>query len=472
MSRRSRRAAEQRAGARANSGRRRTTPDAGSRILARLDRLPVWSLPYRALWIIGLGYFFTFFDISDIGFAMPAIAKQLHLSNSQSLFVALAVGLLGYIIGSLLIGNLSDRLGRFRMLLVTIALTAVGSFGDAAATNLLMLVVFRFVTGMGVGADLNLVSIYLSEMSPSARRGRISVLTFALGILGQAVTPFVALAVVPASPAGWRILFGIGGVIAVIGLLMRAQLPESPRWLVTHGRLTDAATIVDQMETTARGRGAQLPVAVPTAATLAQGPLGFSALLRPPYRRRLALLSSMWLLWYIGNYGFLGDAATLYADHGAPIATAILTLALGALGYPVGAIVMAGLADRVERKLLIFAATIVWLIGMVLAGMVAVAAIVVVGAFLASLALGMYLQVAYTYTAESFPTRARASGFALSDGIGHLGGALGALGLPALVAATSLLTGFTAIGLTGLAAGLLALAGPRVRGERLEHVSA
>ncbi len=76
------------------------------RLLARLNRIPVWALPKSFLAIIGIGYFFTFYDISNIGFAMPAINEQFHLSNATSLFLALSVGLIGYIIGSFIIGTL------------------------------------------------------------------------------------------------------------------------------------------------------------------------------------------------------------------------------------------------------------------------------------------------------------------------------------------------------------------------------
>jgi MFS transporter, putative metabolite:H+ symporter len=130
-------------------------------ILARQDRIEVWALPWFYLAIIGTGYFFTFYDIADIGFALPQIQTQFALTGNESTFLALAIGLIGYAVGSIVIGSLADRLGRFRMLIVTILLTAIGSFGDAASQSLTMLVVFRFITGMGVGADLNLVSTYI-----------------------------------------------------------------------------------------------------------------------------------------------------------------------------------------------------------------------------------------------------------------------------------------------------------------------
>jgi putative MFS transporter len=180
---------------------------------------------------------------------------------------------------------------------------------------------------------------------------------------------------------------------------------------------------------------------------------------------------TMWFLWYIGNYGFLGDAATLLSANGLGIGSSILYLAVGAIGYPVGAGIMIVTADKIERKHLIFAATVVWLIGMLLIGTLANGAVVTVGSFLASLALGSYLQVAYTFTAENFPTRLRSRGFALADGGGHLGGAVGALLLPTLVTATTFFLGFAAIGITGLLAGLIALGGPKTSGRSLEKVA-
>ncbi len=441
-------------------------------ILARLDRIPVWSLPWSYLVIIGIGYFFTFFDIADIGYGMPAIAKQFHLSGSTSTFVALSIGLIGYAVGSLIIGTLSDRYGRYRILLFTIALTAVGSFLDATATGVVTLSIWRFITGMGVGADLNLVSTYVGELAPASQRGRISNLTFLVGILGQAVTPFVALGLVPNYTYGWRLLFVIGGVIAAVGLLGRFQLPESPRWLATHGRADEAEAIVVRMEDTARSRGIDLPEPQVDEGVVEELE-GFPAraLLRPVFARRLAVLIPMWFLWYIGNYGFLGDSADLLSTRGYDIASSILYLGVGGLGYPVGALLMAWLSDRKERKVLMFASSVVWLVGLILVGTLANEGVLVTGAFLAALGLGMWLQVAYTYTAECFPTAARSTGFAVSDGVGHAGGAVGGLALPHVVAGTSFFTGFVGIGITGVAAGVVALLGPKSSGRRLEEMS-
>jgi MFS family permease len=446
----------------------RTDSRRAAEILARQDRIEVWALPWFYLAIIGTGYFFTFYDIADIGFALPQIQTQFALTGNESTFLALAIGLIGYAVGSIVIGSLADRVGRFRMLIVTILLTAVGSFGDAASQSLTMLVVFRFVTGMGVGADLNLVSTYIGEMSPARLRGRISVLTFLVGIIGQAVTPLIALALIPSLHDGWRWLFIIGGIIAVIALLARFELPESPRWLALHGRLDEADELVGEMERRAQAGGQTL--AEPESADIdTRMGFPFAELLRPPYVWRVVVFLAMWFFWYIGNYGFLGDAASLLKTQGLSAGTTYL--AIGAVGYPVGAGVMIFGIDRLERRLLLPISSFVWLVAMVLIGAASSEAVLIVGAFLGSMGLGMFLQAAYTYTAESFPTRARASGFALCDGLGHGGGALGALLLPDVVSSLSFFAGFALIGVTGFIAGLIALAGPKVSNLSLERIS-
>jgi putative MFS transporter len=446
-----------------------------------MDRLPGWPLRRFDFVVLGIAYFFVFYDITDIGFGMPAIAKQFDLNSDAVKFVAVAIGLIGYIVGSNFIGLLADRRGRRVAFMASLVVAGLGSLGCVFATGVVTLSIWRFVTGMGVGAALNLATTYVGELSPPGQRGRISVRTFMIGIMGQAITPFVALGLVPNFEIGWRLLFLIGALIGLAGVLFGLRLPESPRWLIEQGRPDEAEALIWSMEQRFRpedlaasaarfsARRAVVPGPLPVG-----GPQGTSparGIMHEGYGRTVLAMVTMWFLWYVGNYGFLGDGATLLSTHGLGIGSSILFLAVGAIGYPVGAGVMIVTSDRIERKYLIFVATVVWLIGMLLVATLADGAVVTVGSFLASLALGSYLQVAYTFTAENFPTRLRARGFALADGGGHLGGAVGALLLPALVSGTTFFLAFTVIGITGLLAGLIALGGPRTSGRSLEEVA-
>ena len=461
----------------------------GRALLGRMDRLPGWPLPRFDLFVLGLAYFFVFYDITDIGFGLPAIVKQFHLSANDVKFVAIAIGLVGYIVGSNLIAAFAYRRGRRPAFLVSLLVSSLGSLGSAFATGVVSLSIWRFLTGMGVGAALNLASTYVGELSPSSQRGRISVRMFMIGIMGQAITPFVALALVPNFHIGWRLLFAIGALIGLAGVLFALRLPESPRWLIQHGRLKEAEDMVGSMEQ--RFAPEELAAsAAPASASASAGRLSAGSEGTPPtgddddpggtmgellhgrYGLAVLALITMWFLWYIGNYGFLGDAATLLSSHGLGIGSSILYLAVGGIGYPAGAGLMILTADKIERRLLIFGATVVWLVGMLLIGTLANGAVVTVGSFLATVALGSYLQVAYTFTAENFPTALRARGFALADGGGHLGGAVGALLLPTLVSSATFFIGFASIGITGLLAGLIALGGPKTSGRSLEKVRA
>jgi putative MFS transporter len=456
-------------------------------LLDRMDRLPGWPLRRFDFIVLGIAYFFVFYDISDIGFGMPAIAKQFDLNSNAVKFVAVAIGLIGYIVGSNIIGLLADRRGRRVAFVIALVVTGLGSLGCVFATGVVTLSIWRFVTGMGVGAALNLATTYVGELSPPAQRGRISVRTFMIGIMGQAITPFVALGLVPNFEIGWRLLFLIGALIGLVAVLFGLQLPESPRWLIEQGRPDEAEALIWSMEQRFRPEDLAASAALFSARRAlvtgplpAGGPEGTSparegqrpvSLMQGGYGRTVLAMVTMWFLWYIGNYGFLGDGATLLSTHGLGIGSSILYLAVGAIGYPVGAGVMVVTSDRIERKYLIFAATVVWLIGMLMVATLADGAVVTVGSFLASLALGSYLQVAYTFTAENFPTRLRARGFALADGGGHLGGAVGALLLPTLVSDTTFFLAFTVIGITGLLAGVIALGGPPTSGRSLEEVA-
>ena len=383
-----------------------------------------------------------------------------------------------YVIGSFIIGYLSDRYGRYPMLILTMALMALGSFGDAASLNLDMLIIFRFITGLGLGADLNLIPAYIGEFAPADRRGHLAQITFFLGILGQAVTPFVALAIVPPFYFGWRLLFFIGGLIAVIAVILRAQLPRSPRWLVSHGELNKADDVVSHFEQYLKQKGEELPaltddeinkINVKTETTR----LSFYYLWQKPYRLRMLVFGLWWGLWYIGNYAFLGDAATILSDSGISLASSILYLAIGAIGYPVGALSSWVISDKIERKYIVFIGSILWLIGMVIFGSRINSIALISGSFIASYSLAFLIGIAYMYTSESYPTRARTSGFAMGDGLGHIGGAIGALYLPLWVAQIGFFGGFTFIGITTFIAGIILVVGGSIATrQQLETISA
>src|ERR1700733_6741849 len=232
-----------------------TQPAKGRRgkasVTARLDRIPVWPYERKLLWIVGAGYFFAFFDIVTISFAAPVIATQFHVSKA-TVTLSVTSSLIGYIIGAFADSMISDKWGRKLSLLISVAVFSLGTVLAALSTNVTELIAFRFISGLGIGAEIAAVTTYIGELSPARLRGRYTSWATTCAYAGFAAVPFIARALVPTFASGWRILFGIGALGGITILFMRRGLPPSPRWLVAKGRTHAAHEVVAEHEEKAR----------------------------------------------------------------------------------------------------------------------------------------------------------------------------------------------------------------------------
>lgn len=393
-------------------------------LVARLDRLPSWPHSVAVLWVVGIGYLIAFFDITNVAFGLPVFSKVLHLSASQQA-LPITASLVGYVVGAWLNSNLADALGRKAGLVCATLLFTLGCIGTTFSTSLTSMVIGRLVTGMGIGAEIAVISAYIGEMAPAPVRGRYTALTNVFAMLGQAVVPVVALWLVPHFEWGWRAMFLLG---ALGGLTLFAfpLLPESPRWLLSRQRIDEARAIVEAAEANIlRRTGKPLPPPGPAIAETHTRGLPMLALFRAPFRGRLALLFALWFVWYIGAYSWLGLGPTFFVAHGYTLTSSILFLLATSVGAPVGSLLATALGDTYERKHSILVGMLVWTLSFVAIGTIDSPLVIIVSVFLISAALGFFLPLMYALTAESFPTRARATGVSLTDGIGHLGGAAG-----------------------------------------------
>ena len=185
-------------------------------ILARLDRINVWSMPFLFVGIIGLGFMFAFYDVFDINvsFIQSCVALKPGCTPANAvtaLRVPVVLNLAGYVIGALLLAPLSDRFGRRNMLLFTMLLTGLGSLYNALAPDYTNFVIARVITGIGVGADLAIVNTYVGEVAPRRNRARWISVIFIMSSLGALLgiwlglfltTPVRALAARPAVRPG------------------------------------------------------------------------------------------------------------------------------------------------------------------------------------------------------------------------------------------------------------------------------
>ncbi len=443
-------------------------------IISRLDRIPIW--PYRTslLWIVGIGFLIAFFDITNVAFGLPVIIKQLHLTSGEAA-IPITSSLLGYILGSYLNSSVADIVGRKSGIFWATALFTFGSLATVFSFSLTWLVAFRFITGMGIGAEIAAIATYIGEMSPAPVRGRYTGWANVFSFGGFAVVPFVALVLVPNFSWGWRGMFFVGALAGLTMIGIR-RIPESPRWLLSKGRVEEADSIVVEAEDRARaklGRDLPLPQAGVGEQRTQRFPTG--ELLHPPYVGRLVLLLVIWIFLYLSDYAWLGLAPTFLVDKGFSLASSIVFLLVTGIGYPVGAILAAILGDAFERKYTIALVTLVWAVGLAAVGLFPSPAVIYVAGFILSTALALFFPLMYALTAESFPTRARASGVSLTDGVGHVGGALAPIIALAAYAWAGIASGFASaflyMAITGLIAAILIPFGIAATRRSLEVVN-
>jgi len=466
-------------------------------IIARLDRIPIWSLSYLFIGIIGIGYVFTFFDIFDINvsFIQTAITTFHAVSPpAANALIGLPVefNLLGYIVGALLLSPFSDSIGRRNMLLITLLITGIGSLATSFVTNYPEFIAGRFVTGIGIGADLAIVNTYISEAAPVNGRARYTSILFILAGVGVFAAVWLGLYLTtPAAPFpyglpvaiggsgfmahnGWRVMYGIGAVLAFVGVILRLEMPESPRWLISKERLSDADSIVRDMEQRAAKKLTQLP---PVPETIPyQRPAGrvpYSEILRDRiYRKRMAILLAVWFFGYITLYTVAAGLTTLLVGVGFPFPENGIIVAVGIVGFIVAGIAATFIGDRWERKYWISVAALITLIGGIsIAEGLHDLTLAILGSFLIFFGMDLWVPVGYAWSAESFPTRARTSGFAMVDGIGHAGGGLALIFAASIIAALPILGVFVLIAGFLIIAAIIAVFGQVTAKRRLDEIS-
>ena len=395
--------------------------------LARLERIPIWPHGSKLLIMLGLGYFFAFFDITNVAYGIPVITTQFH-SSTNLVAQSISLSLYGYIAGAIIVGILSDYFGRKKALLIGIGLYTIGSFATAFSPNVIWLISFRFIVGMGIGTMITQVSTYMGEISPAALRGRFTGLANVFAFAGLAAVPFAALWLVPEYVWGWRVLLFIGGIGGILMLFMSGELIESPRWLLMNGHYDKAVALVEKIENQAIAKlgDKELPPVIDMPFEEKAHGFPVLSLFKPPYLQRMVILLLYWILWYTGDYTYLGLAPTFLVDKGFNLASSIDFSAISGLGFIVGALYVLWFGDRFERKISLIVMGAIGGVSMIVVAFVPSPVMIVIGGFLFTTTIAMLSILGYIITAEHFPTRARSSGLAMCDGIGHIGGAISA----------------------------------------------
>src|SRR5687767_8484530 len=224
-----------------------------SDIPARLDRLPWSAWHWRVVVALGVSWLLDGLEVTVVGSLGPALQRSdtLGLSAGQIGWAASAY-IAGAVLGALFFGRLADRLGRKRMFLVTLAVYLVATVLTAFSWDIASFAFCRFLTGFGIGGEYAAINSAIDELIPARVRGRVDLAidgTFWVGAMLGAGLSIVLLDPGFIGPEwGWRIAFGLGGILGIAILLVRRHVPESPRWLLMHGRAEEAEAVVRGIE--------------------------------------------------------------------------------------------------------------------------------------------------------------------------------------------------------------------------------
>lgn len=403
---------------------------------ARLDRLPIGSFHTRVLWLVGLGMFFDSFDNT---LSSSVLASMLHSGWStlelNSFFMS--VTFVGLTIGAGLAGWLSDRFGRRFAYQFNLAIFGGMALVSAFAPSMPWLIAFRFIMGLGMGAEYVMGYGLIIEFVPRTHRGRYLGLLALIGGSGVFVTSVVAAVIIPW--LGWRPMFVVGGVGTLWVWWMRRHLPESPRWLERVGRGAEAEEIMVAIEKEA-GVTAPLPSGLQTAAKEPHW-VPLSTLFSRPVIRRTLLAIVVNVVCLFGSYSLTGWMPTFFVKQGMSVTHSLGFNAAMMGGWVAGPLFLSYISDRIGRRtaIMLFAGLCACM-GAVYPFLTSAPAIILCGFLLVS-AVAIFLTLGLGMTPELFPTDYRFRG----GGVAQMFGRLGLIGSPFVVLGL-----FNRFGITGV----------------------
>ncbi len=329
----------------------------------RMDRLPWSAWHLRVVVALGITWVLDGLEATLVGSVAGVLAEPstLHLSETQ-IGLAASAYLLGAIAGALVFGRLTDMLGRKRLFLVTLGLYTGATVLTGLSWGFASFVAFRALTGAGIGGEYSAINSAVDELIPARIRGHTDLAinsTYWGGTaIGGAATLVLLDPHVLPHAIGWRLCFGLGGLLGVGILLVRRHLPESPRWLLLHGRARQAREVVAEIErAVAASLRRPLPPPPRPAPLEVKGTVGFGVvahvLLRRHLRRTVLGLSLMIAQAFAYNAIFFTYALILGRFYGVPSDRVGLYLIPFAAGNLLGPIALGRLFDTVGRRAMI-----------------------------------------------------------------------------------------------------------------------
>ncbi len=370
------------------------------------------------MWLIGAGMFFDGFDIYLAGIVLGATVKSGFSTLGQNAYFVSAT-FAGMMAGSLVTGFLGDRYGRRFTYQSNLAIFGFASLAAAFAPSMLILIVIQCVIGFGLGAENVVGYSTLTEFVPPQSRGRWLGFMTVFVVAGLPVAALLGRIIIP--QFGWRTMFVLGGLGALVVWYLRKKLPESPRWLESIGRDEEAEKLLKAIEDEVAQQHAQLPP--PTLSPAMKHSRNLSSLLSPAILPRMILGSVSLIVINSLLYGFVTWLPTFFVQQGLSVVKSFNYSLVMAFGAPIGSAIGAFTADSWGRRPTIIGACLLTILIGSFYPFITSPSILMLTGFL--LIVPIYVLVALLfaiYIPELFPTevRLRASGICNTFGRGAI----------------------------------------------------
>lgn len=399
----------------------------------------------RLFVIFGLVWAADAMQVLAIGFSAPSIAKSFGVTVPEALQTG-TLFFFGMLIGAFVFGRLADRIGRRPVLFIAIILDAICGVASAFAPDLQWLLVARFLTGLGVGGTLPVDYAMMAEFLPSDRRGRWLVLLEGFWAVGTVALALLALVAGTQGGEAWRTIFFVTGLPALIGVVLRFYVPESPLYLNQQGRSDQARQVLQKV---AKANGNNVEIAPLKPQTPQKKSVG--ALFSTNLRRRTVFLMLAWMLISVSYYGVFVYLPVKLAADGLGFVRGQVFLVILAIAQLPGYALAAYGVEKWGRKPTLIGFLLLSAVGTLAYGLGQTAEIIVAATLLLSFALLGTWGAIYAFTPEIYPTTLRASGMGMAGSVARFGGLLA----PSIVA--PLMTSNFGLAL-GVISGLLVVA--------------
>src|SRR5579863_6481917 len=439
-------------------------------IAARLERLPMTSYQRGLFAIIATAWFFDSMDLGALTFVLGPIRQSFGLSTSETGLLS-SMSFLGMFVGAASAGLLADRFGRTRVFQVSMIFWGLGSILCGLAPTVQTLGAARILLGFGMGMEFPVAQSMVSEIIPAGQRGRYLAILEGFWPLGFICSGLLAFAVL--SVTDWHWVFILQGIPAIFVLIVRRYVPESPRWLASHGDAAGAERVMSEIEANVSQRlnGAMLPAPQPEQVE-PRTSQGLSTLFSAGYGRRTVMLWCLWFFALLGFYGLTTWLGALLQAKGFPVTKSVYyTILISLAGIP-GFLTAAWMIEALGRKPTLIAT----LLGAAIScyfygGATDQTQLIIAGLCMQFCAFGMWSAL-YAYTPELYPTPVRAPGTGFASAIGRIGSLIG----PSLIGFILPAGGQSGVFALGAGAFILAalvvlVLGEETRGRTLESIS-